>query len=441
MQEGPLLMTQADRDRLVTLKKAKKKVITQREAAEELGVSTRQVKRLLHALKKRGDKAVIHGLRGKASNRRIADATEKEAVKILSAEVYAGFGPTLAAEYLCEFHGIEVSKETLRQWMIGGKLWRAKTEKVKKVHVWRPRRSRFGELVQWDTSDHDWLEGRGEKLYLIVMIDDATSRLFARFVRHDSTEENMKLLWSYLEKFGRPLAFYTDKASIFQTAEKRKRDEPGVEKDAVEMPPTQIGRGLREVGIAWIAAHSPQAKGRVERNFKTAQDRLVKGLRVAGVKTIEQANKYLEDEYMVWWERELTVEPAHPDDAHRPLDKSHNLAASLSYVETRQVRNDYTLRLDGQFYQIARQAVVSGLRGANVRVEQRLDGTVAVRYGEKYLPVTQCAPAEKKARAPKPAKRLPAARRSNWNQNFDLKKAPKVWQAAQESGRRKSAAD
>ena len=128
-------MTQADRDRLVTLKKAKKKVITQREAAEELGVSTRQVKRLLHALKKRGDKAVIHGLRGKASNRRIADATEKEAVKILSAEVYAGFGPTLAAEYLCEFHGIEVSKETLRQWMIGGKLWRAKTEKVKKVHV------------------------------------------------------------------------------------------------------------------------------------------------------------------------------------------------------------------------------------------------------------------------------------------------------------------
>jgi hypothetical protein len=441
MQEGPLLMTQADRDRLVTLKKAKKKVITQREAAEELGVSTRQVKRLLHALKKRGDKAVIHGLRGKASNRRIADATEKEAVKILSAEVYAGFGPTLAAEYLCEFHGIEVSKETLRQWMIGGKLWRAKTEKVKKVHVWRPRRSRFGELVQWDTSDHDWLEGRGEKLYLIVMIDDATSRLFARFVRHDSTEENMKLLWSYLEKFGRPLAFYTDKASIFQTAEKRKRDEPGVEKDAVEMPPTQIGRGLREVGIAWIAAHSPQAKGRVERNFKTAQDRLVKGLRVAGVKTIEQANKYLEDEYMVWWERELTVEPAHPDDAHRPLDKSHNLAASLSYVETRQVRNDYTLRLDGQFYQIARQAVVSGLRGANVRVEQRLDGTVAVRYGEKYLPVTQCAPAEKKARAPKPAKRLPAARRSNWNQNFDLKKAPKVWQAAQESGRRKSAED
>jgi len=253
MQEG-LLMTQADRDRLVTLKKAKRKLITQGEAAEELGVSRRHVKRMLKALKKRGDQSVIHGLRGKPSNRRVVEATEKEAVKILSAEIYEGFGPTLAAEYLSKLHGIEVSKETLRQWMIRGKLWRAKPEKVKKVHAWRPRRSRFGELVQWDTSEHDWLEGRGEKLYLIVMIDDASSRLFARFVRHDSTEENMKLLWSYLEKFGRPIAFYTDKASLFQTAERRKRDEPGVEKDAVEMPPTQIGRGLRELGVVWIAA-------------------------------------------------------------------------------------------------------------------------------------------------------------------------------------------
>jgi transposase len=273
MQEGQLLMTQADRDRLVTLRKTKKRQVTQREAAAELGLSTRQVKRLVYALKKRGDKAVIHGLRGKPSKRRIEEAIEKEAVKILSADMYRGFGPTLAAEYLRKKHGIKASKETVRQWMIEGKLWRAKEEKVKGVHVWRPRRSRLGELLQWDTSEHDWLEGRGEKLYLIAMIDDATSRLLARFVRNDSTEENMKLLWSYLEKFGRPLAFYTDKASLFQTAEKRKRDEPGVEKDAVEMPPTQIGRALRELGITWIAAHSPQAKGRVERNFGTAQDR------------------------------------------------------------------------------------------------------------------------------------------------------------------------
>src|SRR5437763_3684980 len=264
--------------------------------------------------------------------------------------------------------------------MIRGKLWRANKQKVQQVHTWGPRRTRLGELVQSDTSEHDWLEGRGERLYLIAMIDDATSRLFARFVRNDSTEQNMRVLWSYLEKFGRPLSFYTDKASVFQTTEKRKRDEPGVEKDAVEMPPTQIGRGLRELGITWIAAHSPQAKGRVERNFKTAQDRLVKGLRVAGVKTIEQANQYLEAEYLVWWERGLTVEAANPDDAHRELDKSHDLAASLSHVETRQVRPDYTLRWEGKLYQIERAAVVSGLRRANVRVEQRLAGSLAVRH-------------------------------------------------------------
>jgi hypothetical protein len=436
-------MTQADRDRLVALKKAKKKLITQREAAEELGLSIRQVKRLLYALKKRGDKAVIHGLRGKRSNRRIEESIAEQAVKILSAPVYKGFGPTLAAEYLAKKHQIEASKETVRQWMIEGKLWQAKKEKVKRIHAWRERRSRFGELVQWDTSTHDWLEGRGEQLYLIAMIDDATSRLFARFVRHDSTEENMKLLWSYLEKFGRPIAFYTDKASLFQTAEKHKRDEPGVEKDAVEMPPTQIGRALRELGITWIAAHSAQAKGRVERNFGTAQDRLVKGMRVAGVSTLEQANEYLANEYLVWWEQELTVAAANPDDAHRRLDKSHHLAASLSHVESRQVRNDYTLRWDGKFYGIERRAVVSGLRGANVRVEQRLDGSLAVRFGERYLPVRECTRPEKaKAHAPaKPAKAHRTGARSpksDWNKNFDLKTGPKIWQVTQTSGRKRS---
>src|SRR5438552_883167 len=397
MQEGQLLMTQAERDRLVALKKVKKNLITQREAADELKLSVRQVQRLLYGLKKEGDKAVVHGLRGKPSNRKIEAKVERQAVKILSTPVYEGFGPTLAAEYLEKKHGIEASRETVRQWMMRGKLWRGQKAKVKDVHMWRARRSRLGELVQWDTSEHDWLEGRGgsEKLYLIAMIDDATSRLFARFVRSDSTAENMRLLWSYLEKFGRPLTFYTDKAALFQTAEKRKRDEPGEEKDPVEMPPTQIGRALRELGITWTAAHSPQAKGRVERNFGTAQDRLVKGMRVAGVKTIEEANQYLEQNYLVWWEREMTVEAANPDDAHRPLDKSHNLAASLSHVETRQVRSDYTLRWDGKLHQIERQAVVSGLCGANVRVEARLDSSLAVRYGQQYLRVTECAVAAK----------------------------------------------
>src|ERR1700735_1018626 len=217
MQEGRL-MTQADRDRLVALKKVKKKLLTQREAAEELELSIRQVQRVLDGLQDRGDKAVIHGLLGKRSNRRIEEKIEKQAVKILSAPVYEGFGPTLAAEYLSAKHGIEASKETVRQWMIRGKLWQAKKEKVKQVHVWPPRRERYGELVQWDTSEHDWLEGRGEKLYLIAMIDDATSRLTAGFVGHDSTEENLRQLGCYVKQHGRPVSVYTDKASLFQIA-------------------------------------------------------------------------------------------------------------------------------------------------------------------------------------------------------------------------------
>jgi hypothetical protein len=175
----------------------------------------------------------------------------------------------------------------------------------------------------------------------------------------------------------------------------------------------------------------------VERNFGTAQDRLVKGLRVAGAKTLEQANQYLEETYLVWWERELTVEAAHSDDAHRPLDRSHNLAASLSHVETRQVQNDYTFSIDGKRYQIGRQAIISGLRKANVRVEQRLDGSLTVRFGEQYLAVKPCEmPNQRKAaKVNQPAKAQRVRRRgSDWNKNFDLKKTPKIWQAAQKSG-------
>jgi transposase len=270
-------MDQAERDRLVTLKKAKNRLITQAEAARELAVSVRQIKQLVKALKQRGDRAVIHGLRGRPSPRRLPEDKKEEAIRILSEPVYAGFGPTLAAEYLSSKHGLTVSKETLRHWMMEAKLWHGRKGKPEQVHARRPRRTRCGELVQWDTSDHDWLEGRGEWVYLISMIDDATSRLYARFVKSDSTAENMRVLGGYLKQQGRPLAFYPDKAALFQTAQKHSRDEPGVEKDPADLPLTQIGRALRELGIVWIAAHTPQAKGRVARGFSTAQDRLVKG--------------------------------------------------------------------------------------------------------------------------------------------------------------------
>lgn len=425
-------MTQGDRDRLVTLRKAQKKLIKQREAAEDLGLSVRQVKRLLYALKKRGDKAVIHGLRGAPSNRRIAGKIQQKAIKILSTEDYAGFGPTLASEYLASRHGIVASRETVRTWMTVAGLWKPGKQKIERIHEWRARRSRFGELVQWDTSDHDWLEERGERLYLIGMIDDATSRALAWFVDSDSTLENMGALGGWLLRYGRMLSCYTDKAGLFQTAHKTKRDEQREGKDREPLPPTQIGRALRELNIVWTPAHSPQAKGRIERFFETAQDRLVKGMRLAGVRTMAQANAYLEKEYLPWWNKTRTVAPANAEDAHRPLEKQQDLAAILSHVESRQVKNDYTIQFAGKTYAIERADIGAGLRGAAVRVELRRDGTVAVRFRDKYLRCQVCERAK-----PAVAARVASLRKKGshaggqkaWMDDFMKKPGPSLGQA------------
>jgi hypothetical protein len=412
-------MTQKDRDRLVALQKARKGLITQKAAAEEIGQSERHVRRLLKKLKGKGDAVLVHGLRGRRSNRKIEEKVKQAAIQTLSDEVYSGFGPTLAAEYLAEKHGIHAGRETVRGWMAEAKLWRPKRQRIEKIHEWRPRRSRVGELVQWDTSEHAWLENRGQKLYLISMIDDATSGIHARFVLHDSTEENMRLLWSYLEKKGRPLSFYTDKASLFQTAPKTARDRKALPREEHNpLPPTQIGRGLQELDIVWIPAHSPQAKGRVERGFQTAQDRLVKGLRVAGANTLEQANAYLEEKFIPWWNKKLTVVAANSDDAHRPLAATHSLPASLSYVETRQVANDYTIQFDNKIYLIARADIRPGLRGAAVRVEVRLDGSLAVCFRKAYLSVTECLARPKVQTVRKPSKSVAPRKKSQWMKNF-----------------------
>ena len=432
-------MTQADRDRLVTLKKAKKKLIRQEDAGAELGISIRQVQRLLRALKERGDKAVIHALRGKASNRKIEGSIEQEAVKILSTPVYEGFGPTLAAEYLGKRHGIQASKETVRKWMMAGKLWRGKKAKVKAVHTWRPRRSRFGEMVQWDTSEHDWLEGRGPKLYLIAMIDDATSRVYARFALHDSTEENLRTLWGYLERYGRPQDFYTDKASLFVTSPRKNDPE-----ERAEHAPTEIGRALRQLGIGRIAAHSPQAKGRIERFFGTAQDRLVLGMRKAQVNSLEQANQYLDEQYLPMWNRRFVRIAKNPANAHRPLSGHHDLAAILSQTKARTVANDYTIGVHGERYQIDLQAVTPGLRKARVQVQFRLDGSIKVAYQNRLLEAQRCRPedpvVEQLRPAPPPNNHKPrAARRgSDWFRNFHLQSGPslrEVLRAEKEAGR------
>jgi len=436
-------MTQAERDRLVALKKAKKKLITQKQAAEEIGVTERQVRRLLRKLRRKGDRAVIHELRGRTSNRKLPAKMEQRAMTVLSDPVYRGFGPTLAAEYLHKRHQITVSKETVRQWMAKAELWQAGRRRLVEVHPWRQRRSRWGELVQWDTSVHDWLEGRGEQIYLISMIDDATSRLLARFVRHDSSAENMRLLWAYVERFGRPRAFYTDKAGMFQVAVKTKRQEQREGRDRPEMPPTQIARALSELGIVWIPAHSPQAKGRVERQFLTAQDRLVKGMRVAGVRNIEDANAYLEKEYLPWWNQTLSVAPADAADAHRPVGKESDLAAILSHVEQRQVTNDYTLRYRGKIFQIDRLDIRVGMRKAMVRVEERLDGTIAVRFQDTYVRIRRCSPpgccephppSTTQATPPRPPGQ--AKRKSDWMKNFSIRSGPSLRQAIEVSNAR-----
>jgi transposase len=429
-------MTQRDRDRLVVLKKALKKLIKQSQAAKELGVSSRQVKRLLKGLREEGDKAVIHGLRGRPSSRKRTVAEREKIIGILSQEVYRGFGPTLGSEYLKKKHKLTIGREALRQIMIGAGLWKSRKQTVQQTHQWRTRRSCRGELVQWDTSEHDWLEGRGEKLYLIHMIDDASSGLTALFVRHDSTAENMRLVWIYVQRHGRPVGYYTDKASLFVTTPKVSRDARALPRQEREpMPPTQIGRALQELGIVWIGAHSPQAKGRVERSFGTAQDRLVKGLRVAGASTLEEANRYLQEEFLPWWNQHLVVTPANAADAHRPLGKEHDLAAVLSVVDTRQVGNDYTIQLEGKLYQITE--VRAGLRGAMVRVESRLDGSVAVRFREEYLKVEERHRRPKAAVVvkPKPAPRTrkksePSAAARASLQRLVNKPALPVWKAA-----------
>ena len=432
---GVLTMKQQERDRLVALKKAKKRLITQREAAAELQVSERQVRRLLVALQERGDRAVIHGLRGRPSNRRIAGPTRQKAMKILGEKKYAGFGPTLASEHLQRDHGITIGREALRQQMIEAGLWRVRRHRHEEVHVWRPRRSRFGELVQWDTSTHDWLEGRGPEIYLIHLIDDASSRMRARFVEHDSTVENMGMVRGWVERYGRMLAVYTDGNTLFHNSEKTPRGATREERESQPLPPTQVGRALQELGVELIRAYSPEAKGRVERSFQTAQDRLVKELRVADARTLEQANRVLEEIFLPWWHRRCTVKPAQADDAHRPLSQQHDLDAIFSLVERRQVLRDYTFRFRGQIYQIERSSIVPGLRSATLRLEQRREGSLAVAFHGRYLRFVACSrpepmepPAPKKEAA---AMGPPRAPKRRWMDGFDLHRAPQIWQVRQ----------
>jgi len=379
-------MSQRERDRLQVLHQVENGQLKQREAATQLRMSERGFRKLWKRFRAKQDRAVVHGLRGRASQRKLAEPTKQKILKMFQ-ERYADFGPTLAAEYLAKDEAIKISRETLRKLLIAAGLRQAKPRKVKQIHQWRPRRSSRGELLQWDTSVHAWLEDRGpEKMYLVAAIDDATNTLFARFVPADSTEYHMRVLWAYLEKHGRPQAIYTDKASLFQPtlAPGWKQEEPG------EKSETQLGRAFRELGIEWIAAHSPQAKGRIERCFGTLQDRLVKALRLAGIASLEAANEFLERTFLPEWNQTMTTPPASEVDGHRPVGKQLELASVLSHRERREVTNDYTIAWQGERWQIPKSAVRPGLRRSSVWIEARLNGALVARIGEQFVELQRC---------------------------------------------------
>lgn len=372
-------MSGKERDRLRVMAALRERRLRQVEAARRLRLSVRQVRRILARYRAEGDAGLVHRARGRPSNRRLPEGLRRR-VMAQVARAYRDFGPTLAAEKLSERDGLGVSRETLRQWMVAEGLWKPRRP-ARQVHLWRPRRSSFGELVQMDTSEHAWFEGRGEaEPALVSMIDDATGRQAKRFFPSDTTEANLETLGVWLRRHGRPGAIYADRDSIFRV----NRPPSGEEARAGREAETQFGRALRELGIAYIAASSPQAKGRVERSFQTDQDRLVKELRLRGISDVEAANAYLEAEYVPMLNRRFAVPAASSVDGHRPI-RGYDLGAILSVQTVRTVANDYTVRHGGRRYQIERRSITGGLRGGKVTVEERLDGSVKLRWQGRYL--------------------------------------------------------
>jgi transposase len=372
-------MSRKERDRLKVMGPLSEGRLKPKAAARLLGLSTRQVRRIQRRYEAEGDGGLVHRSRGRRSNRRLAEKVRRKALARLR-RCYRGFGPTLAAEKLAERDGVAVSHETVRQWMMAEGLWKGRP-RGEAHRQWRPRRECFGELVQIDASPRAWLEGRGEaEPVLLTLIDDATGRRMRRFYEADGTAPTMDLVGRWLRKYGRMRALYGDKAGHLHV----NRPTTAAEARSGREPETQVGRALRELEIAYIAAHSPQAKGRVERSHGLDQDRLIKEMRLRGISTVEEANRFLEAEYTPMCNRRFTVAPASAVDAHRPL-AGYDLAAILSVQEERGVGNDYTVQYAGQKWQIERQSLGGGLRRSRVIVERRLDGSVKLRWRGRYL--------------------------------------------------------
>jgi hypothetical protein len=369
-------MSERDLQRLQVLAEVTSGRRTIASAAVVLALSARQVHRLLSAYRQGGAGAIAHKARGRPSNNKIAAGIRDRALELVRAS-YADFGPTLAAEVLAEHHDLKVSRETLRGWMIDAGLWLSRQQR-RRFHQPRQRREALGELVQIDGSEHRWFEDRADPCTLLVFVDDATGRLMQlRFVPSETAFAYFEVLESYLEAHGRPIAFYSDKHSVFRVNKRDIKHGQGM---------TQFGRALAELNVEILCAHSSQAKGRVERANRTLQDRLVKELRMAGISEIEAGNAFLPG-FIERFNARFAVAPICPDDRHRPLNMApERLRAILCRREQRYVGQQLTLSYDRQRLILERNQATEGLAGKYVDVHAFADGGLEVRWQGLSLP-------------------------------------------------------
>lgn len=366
-------MSHKEVQRLEVLQRVQRRELDQAQAGRLLGVSVRQIKRLCRRLRDEGAAGLVSRRRGRPSNRRI-DPAERDRCMALLRERYADFGPLLAHEYLQRGHGLGCSVETLRGWMIQAGLWQARRRRSKRVHSPRARRPCLGELVQIDGSHHDWFEGRAAKCCLIAFIDDATGRVLqARLFEQETTRGYLALLHALVQRCGAPLAPYSDRHSIFTKA------------DPEDPRPTQFERALLQLDIESICAHSPQAKGRVERLFQTLQDRLCKAMRLQGIDTIEQANSWL-PEYLREHNRRFARSPQQPEDLHRPwLGSAQALADICSLHHQRQLSAQGACKFEGRILQLLPGQQHAPKARALVDIAEHEDGSLHLSYRGRAL--------------------------------------------------------
>jgi hypothetical protein len=350
------------------------------DASKQIRVSVRHIKRLKLKVKEHGAEGLIHASRGKEGNRKLDPKIIKKAKKHLT-EKYYDFGPTFASEKLEEDHNISISKETIRGIMADLGLWKPRPKKQsKKWHVWRARKDNFGEMQQFDGSYHVWF---GDKeSCLLLSVDDATGKItHAKFDINESTIAVFKFWDEYFNKNGLPLSIYLDKFSTYKINHKNAVDN----KDMI----TQFERAMNQIGVKPITAHSPEAKGRVERMFETLQDRMVKELRLAGITTAEEANEFLKT-YIPKFNAKFAVVPKRKSNLHKNINKQvkENLLQILSIQNVRKVNNDYTIRFDGQYFQLDREQAATVYKKDAVMVEEHLDGKIKLRLKNKLLNYT-----------------------------------------------------